>query len=52
MSLNDLKPLQHTRLELLDGLVLRFMLHVKDRRQVTILQFHILDEILRLRLRW
>ena len=48
MILHDLKPFQNTRLELFVRLVLGFMLHVKDRRKVPILQFHMFDEILRL----
>lgn len=49
--LNDFKPLKNAGFECLVRLILGFMLNIKDWGQVTVFQFHILDEELRLCLR-
>lgn len=42
--LYHMKPRKYVALEILDRLVFRLMLHIKDRRQVAVLQTHLIQK--------
>ena len=49
---HNIEPLQHTGLEFIIGLILWLVLHIEHRRQVAILQFRHLQEVIGLLFGW